>query len=225
MPLIKSKCLSGFRCIAVASALLMSSSLFAANEWKLEKDQDNIQLYTRSVASSPMKAYRVVTEVRATLSSLVAFLNDEKGFPAWMDKVTEVKKIRDINAKESLIYQVIDTPWPEKDQDNVLYSKWSQNPDTLAVTKTIFSEPMFMAQKNNRRRQNFFNARWTLTPQPEGMVKVEYSAEIDPGVGGEVQEWMEKMLALDMPFKTIRNFRRANLEKYAGNQFAFIQEP
>ena len=223
MPKVISSSLSGFRSIAAVCAFVMSSSVFAS-DWQLEVDQDNIQLYTRQVETSPMKAYRVVTKVKSSLSSLVAFLNDEKNFPQWMDKVTEVEKIRDINEKESLVYQVIDAPWPEKDQDNVLYSKWTQNPDTLAVTKTIVSEPMFMEQKDNRRRQNFFNASWTLTPESKGMVTVEYSAEIDPGVS-EVKKWMEKMLAFDMPFKTLRNFRKANLEQYAGNKFAFIQEP
>lgn len=223
MQRIISSPLVGIRRVAALCVLLVSSSAIAS-DWQLEVDQDNVQLYTRQVETSPMKAYRVVTKVKSSLSSLVAFLNDEQSFPKWMDKVTEVKKIRDINEQESLVYQVIDAPWPAKDQDNVLYSKWTQNPTTLAVTKTIVSEPMFMEQKDNRRRQNLFNASWTLTPEGEGMVKVEYAAEIDPGVG-EVQKWMEKMLAYDMPFKTIRNFRRANLDQYAGNKFAFIKEP
>ncbi|MCG8672926.1 MAG: START domain-containing protein [Pseudomonadales bacterium] len=223
MPIRAAKYLSGFRCIAAVCAFFVAASA-TASDWQLEVDQDNIKLFTRQGEASPMKTYKVETRIKATLSSLVAFLNDEKSFPKWMDKVAEVEKIRDINEQESLVYQVIDAPWPAKDQDNILYSKWTQDPNTLAVTKDITAEPMFMKEKSNRRRQSFYKASWTLIPEGNGMVKVEYSAEIDPGVG-EVKEWMEKMLAFDMPFKTIRNFRRANLDNYAGNKFAFIQEP
>lgn len=210
---------------SLIAALVMSfTASVPAADWQLDVDEDGIKLYTRQAENSPMKAYRVVTRVKANLSSLVAFLNDEKQFPAWMDKVSEVKKLREISDKEKLVYQVIDAPWPEKDQDSVLYTKWSQDPETLAVTKSIIGEPMYMDKHSNRRRQQYYQASWQLTPQDNGMVEVVYSAEIDPGVG-EVKEWMEEMLAYQMPFNTLRNFRKANFDNYASSSFAYIKEP
>lgn len=207
--------------LAVAGSI---SSGAVAAEWQLDVHEDGIKLYTRQGENSPMKSYRVVTKVKATLSTVVAFLDDEKQFPKWMDKISEVQKVRDINDKEKLIYQVVDAPWPEKDQDSVLYSKWSQDPKTLAVTKTIVAEPLYMEEKSNRTRMKFYSAEWQLTPQEGGYVEVVYSAEIDPGVG-EVREWMQEMLAYQMPFNTLRNFRKANLDTYANQSVAFIKEP
>ncbi|MCG8317188.1 MAG: START domain-containing protein [Pseudomonadales bacterium] len=211
------------RSISTMLAIFLSCTA-VASDWQLEADEDAIKLYTRQADNSPMKAYKVETRVRASLSSLVAFLNDEKFFPQWMDKVVEVEKLREISDKETLIYQVIDAPWPEKDQDNILYTKWVQDPDTLAVTKKIVAEPMYMNAHKDRRRQKFYEAEWQLTPLDNGVIKVVYTAEIDPGVG-DVKPWMEQMLAYQMPFNTLRNFRKANFDRYSANKFAFIQEP
>ncbi len=213
----------GMRSLVAALVFSVSGSAIAA-DWQLDVDEGDIKLYTRQGENSPMKSYRVVTKIKSSLSPLVAFLNDEKQFPDWMDKVSEVEKIRDISDKEKLVYQVIDAPWPAKDQDSVLYSKWSQDPKTLTVTKTIMAEPMYMEARDNRRRHKFYSAEWQLTPGDKGMVEVVYTAEIDPGVG-EVKAWMEEMLAYQMPFNTLRNLRKANLGQYENVSLAFIQEP
>lgn len=213
----------GWRSLVAALVFSVSSSVIAA-DWQLEVDEGDIKLYTRHGDNSPMKSYRVVTQVKAGLSTLVAFLNDEKHFPAWMDKISQVEKIRDISDREKLVYQVIDAPWPAKDQDSVLYTKWSQDPETLTVTKTIMAEPMYMEARDNRRRQKFYSAEWQLTPKEGGTVEVVYSAEIDPGVG-EVRDWMQEMLAYQMPFNTLRNLRKANLASYEKVSLAFIKEP
>ncbi|MDX1692781.1 MAG: SRPBCC family protein [Ketobacteraceae bacterium] len=213
----------GWRSLVAALVIAVSGTAVAA-DWQLEVDEGNIKLYTRQGDNSPMKSYRVTTDIKASLSTLVAFLDDEKHFPDWMDKVTEVEKIREINEKEKLVYQVIDAPWPAKDQDSVLYSKWSQDPETLTVTKTIMAEPMYMNTKDNRQRQKFYSAEWRLTPREKGVVQVVYTAEIDPGMG-EVKAWMEEMLAYQMPFNTLRNLRKASLDKYQNQTVAFIKEP
>lgn len=219
MSLIKGRFI---RVIAVSSLLAFATGAWA-DSWQLDMDEDGIQLYSKQSTDSPIKTVKVVTTVKATLSSLVSFLSDYSQFPAWMDKVSKVEKLKDISPKESLTYTVIDSPWPERDRDSVLYSKWDQDPKTLVVTKKIFSEPNYLNKDKDMIRARSFTGEWKLVPQSDGRVQVSYVVDFNPG--GKVQGWLLEMFTYEMPFKTIQNLRAAALDRYDGAKFAFIKEP
>lgn len=210
------------RSLAAVSLMVLGSVAVAA-DWQLEMDDSGVQLYSKTSETSQLKTVKVVSQVRASLSSLVSFLSDYNQFPAWMDKVSKVEKIKDISPQESLTYTVIDSPWPERDRDNVLYSKWEQDPKTLIVTKKIYSEPGYVGQSPDRIRAPMFEGEWKLVPKAEGVVEVSYTVDFEPG--GKVQGWLLELFTYEMPFKTMQNLRTAALDKHAGAKFAFIKEP
>ena len=165
----------------------------------------------------------MVTTVNASLSTLVSFLSDNSAFPEWMDKVSKAQKLKDISEQESITYTVVDAPWPERDRDAILYSRWEQNPETLVVTKKMFSEPQYLGEDSSMIRSPYLEAEWVLTPKGSGMVEVAYKSDYDPG--GEVQGWLLDLFTYEMPFNTIKNLRASALGKYEGAKFAFIKEP
>lgn len=214
---------------AISKSVLFALSLLVANlvvaaDWQLQTERDDIRLYTRPASNSPLKSFKVVTRVQASLSSLVAFLNDQQAYPEWMDKIAEVDTLKNMKDKAFVHRQVVDTPWPEPDQDNILYSSWSQDSDTLVMTKKVISMPTYMQPVADIRRQKAYEAQWQLIPQTNGWVEVVYSAEIDPGMA-RVYPWMEKLLTEQMPFTTMQNFKRMNFGSYQGKSFAFVKEP
>lgn len=211
------------RTVAVSSMLLLGSSLAMADDWELEIDEAGVQLYSKTSEASQLKTVRVVSQVKGSLSSLVSFLSDHSQFPAWMEKVSKVEKIKDISPQESLTYTVIDSPWPERDRDSVLYSKWEQDAETYVVTKKIYSEPGYVGQSKDKIRAPLFEAEWRLEPKDNGVVEVSYTVDFEPG--GNVQGWLEELFTYEMPFKTMQNLRTAALDKHAGARFAFIKEP
>lgn len=206
-----------------ASSLLVLSSVSFASDWQLDMDKDGIQLYTQPAAEGANKNVRVVTKVNASLSSLVSFLSDHSAFPDWMDKIAKVEKLKDISEKESITYTVIDSPWPERDRDNVLYSRWEQNPETLVVTKKVFSEPQYVKEDADMIRTPAFEAQWVLTPRSGGVVEVAYETSFDPG--GNAQGWLLEMFTYEMPYNTIKNLKESNLAGHQNAKVAFIQEP
>lgn len=219
MPIFKTRLIQSVLSVVVFSF----SALVVAADWQLEMHEDGVKHFTKQSAASPVRSFKTVTVVKANLSSLVALLNDSSQFPEWMHKTLEVEKIRDISSQESLVYHVFDAPWPAKDQDNVLYSKWTQDPSSLIVTKKIISEPQYINEFKNRQRQQFFNAEWQLKPLGGGEIEVAYTAEIHPGT--DARDWMVKLLAYEMPFKTMLNLRQLSLDGYKKARFAYVQEP
>jgi len=211
-----------FRIIAVSSLITFATGAWA-DDWHLDRDQDGVQLYSRQSSDSPMKTVKVVTTVKSSLKNLVSFLSDYSQFPAWMDKIAKVQKIKDLGPKESLTYTVIDSPWPEQDRDSVLYSKWDQDPKTLVVTKKIYSEPNYLKPDSTMVRAQSFSGEWKLMPKGDGNVEVSYVVDFNPG--GKVQGWLKEMFTYEMPFKTMQNLREAALDEYSGAKVAFIKEP
>lgn len=213
--------------LALVSALLVSSHAVAEeymDGWVLEVEERGVKLFTKQTEKSPIKSYRAVTQVRANLSSLVGLLSDASRLPQWMDKVVEAQTLRQISERESLVYQVFAMPWPARDHDTVLYSRWQQDPKSFVVTKELIAEPQYLAQVRGRERHQFFQGRWQLTPLQDGVVEVVYSAEVDPG-SDRALNWMENMLVYEMPMRTLQNMRAQALDRYAGFQVAYIKEP
>lgn len=207
----------------VLGTALMSTTAMAES-WKLELDEGGVKLYTSDSDHSPMKSYKVSTTVRGSLSSLVALLNDHTSQPKWMDKVLSVEKLQQMKDGENLFYTVFDAPWPAKDQDNVLYTKWHQDPATYEMVQTVMSEPEYLNESKGRQRQAFYKAEWRLLPTGNGNVHVTYQAEIDPGLK-RIPDWMKNMFVYEMPVKTIQNMNALSLDRYTDVTYAYVKEP
>ena len=66
----------------IASSALLLSSIGVAGDWQMEMDEEGVQLYSMESTTGPMKTVKVVSQVKASLSSLVSFLSDHNQFPA-----------------------------------------------------------------------------------------------------------------------------------------------
>lgn len=206
------------------SWLLLFSTMSLAEDWIMELDDEGVKLYTRVSERSPVRQFKAETVLKAPLEAIVALLNDHGRFPRWMDNVKKSRELREISSFESLSYMVVKTPWPEPDRDNIIYSKWSQNPDTLVVTQSLMSEPQHLNKKRDHVRTEFFHAEWKLTPLESGLVEVVYSAEIHPGAHRQrVPGWLVEMLAYEMPFKTLRNLQNVSFDRYKDASFSFLK--
>lgn len=219
MPAIK---VSKWACVLLGS--MLSSGVAMAEDWKLELDEAGVKLYTSVSEHSSIKSAKVSTTIKGNLSSLVALLNDHSNLPKWMDKVLSVEKLQQMKDGENLFYTVIDAPWPAKDQDNVLYSKWHQDPATYEMVQTVMAEPEYLNESKGRQRQAFYKAEWRLLPLGNGTVHVTYQAEVDPGLK-RVPEWMNNMFVYEMPVKTIQNMNMLSLHDYLDVTFAYVKEP
>jgi len=62
--------------------------------WDLAKEGHGIQVSTRKVSGSKFKEYKGIMTVEASLSSLVALVNDVPAYPKWIDTCKEGKILR-----------------------------------------------------------------------------------------------------------------------------------
>lgn len=191
-------------------------------EWQLKKNQDGIQVYTRSVEGSKFKAVRSVMLTDFRLSSVVALIRDGAACPRWADLCKESRVMEEISETEQIVYSYNDIPWPVKDRDAITKVIWKQDPETHVVTMTATAIDSDQVPKNNRAvRLKHAVTKWILSPQIDGQLKIVSEGHIDPA--GPTPAWVTNLLLIDSPLKTMQNLRREfTTDNYAGESFEFI---
>ena len=218
------------RLAAVAVAWLvaigLSANLAIAAEpqaWKLKRDRDGIQIFTRSVDGSKFKATRGVTRIKARLSSLVALVQDTEACAKWADLCETSEVFEQVSASELYVYTVNDAPWPVTDRDVLAHVVWSQDPNTRQVTMLARAVRDRIPKRKGLVRIMEAESKWMFTPEPNGMVLVETEAHIDPG--GPTPAWITNLMLVDSPFKTLANMRDLMAQGlYPDARFSYIDD-
>jgi len=210
--------------LLVLIILMFTSFVTIDNEWILQKHSDSVWVYSRNVDNQTIKELKAVTQIKTSLSSIVALLNDREACPKWVYKCEKSYTIKKITDNEYYSYQNIVAPWPIDNRDIVLHVKVSQNQSTKEVVHTAESDHDYLPQIEDHIRIKIFNSVWVLTPLENGMVNCENQIFVDPG--GSLPTWLVNMAAVDGPFETTTNFRRlVKTPKYQNAQLNYIKEP
>jgi ribosome-associated toxin RatA of RatAB toxin-antitoxin module len=210
-------------CYFYTVCILSITSSGHAWAWDLAKESNNIKVYTRSVEGSSFKEYKGVMQIDATLSSLVALVDDVPAYPKWIHACTKAKVLKGIGQKESFIYTVNDAPWPVSDRDAVTLNVISQNQATSVVTISISGVPDFIPLKPGLVRVERIKGFWQFSPLADGSVEVVYQVHNEPG--GNLPTWLVNSVVVTQPFRTLMNMReRIKDSVYNEKYYEFIKE-
>jgi ribosome-associated toxin RatA of RatAB toxin-antitoxin module len=194
------------------------------NDWVLKKQGEEVRVYNRSLDTTTIKELKAVTQIKTSLSSIIALLNDRETYPQWVYKCGESRLIKKISDEEGIYYQNVVAPWPVDNRDFVVDVKVWQEADTKVVHQTSTCIPDYIPKKEGHVRITQFKALWTLTPLKNGMVNCEYELLVNPG--GSIPIWLVNIAATDGPYETTVNLRTWVLkDKYQKTKFSFIKEP
>ena len=212
-----------FRGMLVLLAAAMAAPAGADEAWRVDKDQDGIQVSTRAVEGWSMREIRGGMHADARLSSLVAVIVDVRVAHDLSDVVAEQRVLQRDNDTRYSLYSAMKLPWPVSNRDIVNQREIAQDPGSLAVTITDLAvanaPPQDGYVRMTRSRQ-----KWTLTPAAGGGVQVEMRALSDPN--GPIPAFIVNAMAVDGPFKTLSKLRAlAQSPAYAAAVLPFIREP
>jgi hypothetical protein len=205
-------------------ALTITISLAAADDnWKYAKSADGVTAYTRSIATSGFKEYKVETEVDATLTQVVATLMSVADMPQWVDRCAEANIVKEISATESITRSVTSSPFPLKNREAIAHGKLTQDPATKIVTLVSTGRPDFTPPDSKYERVKELRGRWILEPKPGGKVHIKMIGHTDPG--GVIPAAIANQFVVMIPFNTIKNLRvQIKKEKYAQVKLKYIKD-
>jgi hypothetical protein len=108
---------------SLAAALYLPAAAQANDApWTLEKEDGGIALYSRPVADSPFLAVKAVATIDAPAEKVAHLLGDGNGCSAWRAMCKSSEVLSAVSDSESLVYLVLDLPWPVSDRDLVVRS-------------------------------------------------------------------------------------------------------
>ncbi len=114
--------------------ILFFTAAVSADDWKYAKSADGAIAYTRTVAASSFKEYKVETEIEGSLSQVVAVLMNVRELPQWVDRCSEANLLKEFSPTESIVRTITASPFPLKNREAIAYGKLTQDPGTKIVT-------------------------------------------------------------------------------------------
>ncbi len=201
------------------------STLNAQNRaWKLIKNENGIQVYSKKPDNSKFRIIKVSTQIKTSLSSLVKLIKDVSGHKKWvyLDKKAEI--LREKPPFSWVMYSQTDAPWPVSDRDVVARGHLSQDSITKIVTIRGEALPHYVPKDPDYVRIPYALSKWQFIPEKDSLVEVEFTLVIN--IGGSVPRWLANLTAAKGPYQTMRGLRKEiKRKKYRKVHLPFIMEP
>jgi hypothetical protein len=195
--------------------------VYATTNWKLKKDKDGIKIYSGSVPNTNIKAIKAEYVLTTSCSELTALLLNAKAHKQWVYNTATSYVIKEVTAQEQIYYSEVSMPWPLTNRDIVVNLKISQNTVTKVMTVIAAAVPGYVPLKKGTIRVRSSTAIWKITPIGSGQVKVDYTAQADPG--GSVPAWAVNTFCDTGPFETFKELKKVLLAgNYKSAHFDFI---
>lgn len=130
--------------LACTLLLLSFTHAHAQDDWALQKDADDIQLYTRFRSDSAINEFKAVMRLKGDIDSAFAVLSDMGRVTSTDPHTKEGRILKSISENEYYFYQLLEMPFFMGDRDLISHV-------TIAKTETGYflygiSEPDYLPQ-------------------------------------------------------------------------------
>ncbi|AUD03890.1 START domain-containing protein [Spirosoma pollinicola] len=195
----------------------------AQEAWKLAKDKDQIQVYTRNIPGSRSSELRVECAMEGTQSQLVALLSDIANYKNVIYKTKSARLIRRVSETELLYHVVTAVPWPVSDRDMGVKLTFTQDPATKILHVKGVGMPDLVATQPNTVRIADWLAIWQVRPVTKQRMQVTYTCRLDPG--GDIPSWLDNVAAATSAYQSFLLIRNSlSLPRYQNKSFAFLSQ-
>lgn len=171
--------------------------------WELQRDKQNIKIFTRSQEGWPIKGFRAETNIKTSKADLIEAVLDANEFTAWMN---DMKKSSVLETKPNgtvITYYELSIPWPMQNRDAVGAMVVREEDETTYVEVDILTDylPEYPKLVRMTRSVGF----WSFTESQDGGIDVVYQFIADPE--GNVPGWIANLFLVDGPYQTLINLR------------------
>ncbi len=189
----------------------------AQEEWKLEKDESGIKVYTRPVTSSSFKAFKSTMTVDESVEAFLSVLYDLDGMKTWAYQVKDAALLKKSGDTLQIYYAEVAVPFPYTNRDGVYSNsfKWNADTKTLYVEITLLDN--YKGAKEGLVRISG-KGYWKAQVLPSGKIEITFEMAVNPG--GGIPGWMANLFAADSPYYTMLELQKViKKEKYQNKKF------
>lgn len=204
------------------TTVFSNSDYVREDGWELQKNEDGIQIFSRTLPGSKFKQRKGTAIINSDLNGVVALIKDAEAGPLWIDRMIDFKSLKIVNEKEWYTYSELEIPWPFENRDLITQNVISQDPKTRTVTITLTSLPKFIPVKEGKVRMGESEGSWTIEPFGKEQVKVTYLMWSEPGKFAFPQAFITPIVVNSI-HSTIKNMKRLlENEKYKNVKLPYL---
>ena len=185
-------------------SFLCITPVFAQKTWKLKKDKDDIKIYTKTIDSTKIKAYKVEMTVQTTLEKVKNVIVDGDQLHVWNYKAIDSKLLEKSSESTYVIWMALYLPWPLRNRDFASKLQLKRiSKDVIRIDLTSVSEK-YAIQEDYLRMTNFIG--YWLLEQKDDTVKITHQMYGDPG--GNLPSWFVNSTITKAPFYNFKELRK-----------------
>lgn len=188
-------------------SLLFLPILAYPQDWKLKKNEQGIQVYTKTVEGSNLDAFKAIAVLESSPDLILEKLRDADHFEDWMPNCVS-SKLEKRDGALQYHYVETKTPFPLDNRDSYyLFDYELSEKKSLIKVKGL---PKYGPSRKGIVRMPSIEGFWLLEVLGPQKTRVSYQLQADPG--GNIPAWVANQGSIDLPFNTLRNLK-AQLSK------------
>jgi len=194
------------RILHIVFTSLLAVTCSAQYNWKLEKDQQGIKVYSSEIRQSSFKAIKVECVLSGNYKKLISILTNVPEMHKWIYKAKPARLIKQVSPLDIIYLTETETPWPLSNRDAVIHLKI--NTDSLPKYLLISgrNENNLVAKIPGKVRVNNYKADWRVSMPTAKTLQIHYIIELDPG--GDIPGWISNSFISKGPFETFSNLAK-----------------
>jgi len=178
--------------------------VWGQREWKLQKQEDEIRIYTAHQEGTRILAYRIEAFIRGELTEVYHQVIDFQGNKKYLETVKELRVLEKDPDRKVLVYMMFDLPWPFRDRDFVNRMALKIGSDTISLSSspaTGFVEP-----KEDVVRMKEFSEQWLLIRKNPDTTHLSLRGYADPA--GTFPPWLVNRFVVKEPHALVRAIKQ-----------------
>ncbi len=174
--------------------------------WKLIKDENNIQVYVFETDYSDIVKAKTRTIIKAPIIKVKEVLDDIDRRHEWIPFLRISKALSEYKNNRRIEFSHFSAPWPASDRDFVYQIELITESDKQLVYKMKSVDSELMPENRARIRADLYESIYTLTVVDKNTTKVELVFHADPK--GWLPNWIINIIQRVLPYKILRNLKR-----------------
>lgn len=173
-----------------------------SGSWKLRKDKDGIQVYTRSSSLSDMDEFKGSTQLPFTVDQIVAVIKDVTAYTKWAPSVIHAEHLKTEGAYHYR-YTENEAPFPVSNRDS--YARFQYVEVANGVRVDFEAVPDYGPEKRGKVRVQVATGFWLFENIGDKKTQITYQVLAEPG--GSIPAWLTNSAAVDTPFDSLVGLR------------------
>ena len=170
------------------------------DDWKLRKDKNEIQVFTKKLETSNIYKYMVKTKIQASVQEVYEQVIDFNENLKYMELADSLAFLDHQKNKRYINYMRFDMPWPVTNREMVMDMHVEILEDRIRLVSDDL--PNYVEKNEEYVQIEDFHEEWTIKKSKDtDKTQITIVGWVNPG--GNIPTWIVNLFSVSTPFRFI----------------------